>query len=74
MADRHGRDCLGGFIGLCAAYPYMKKHHYGRIMKLLHMGGQANRGVPVTYAGFKAAAIGPHKGVGSGELAADGMP
>ena len=60
--------CLGIYRAVRAAYPYMKKHHYGRIMNFASIGGRANRGVPVTYAGFKAAAIGLTR-----ELAADGI-
>ena len=58
--------CLGIYRAVRAAYPYMKKHHYGRIMNF------ANRGVPVTYAGFKAAAIGLTRALAL-ELAADGI-
>ncbi len=50
--------CLGIYRAVKAVYPYMKKHQYGRIMNFASIGGRANRGVPVTYAGFKAAAIG----------------
>lgn len=64
--------CLGIYRAVRAAYPYMKKHHYGRIMNFASIGGRANRGVPVTYAGFKAAAIGLTRALAL-ELAADGI-
>ena len=63
---------LGIYRAVRAAYPYMKKHHYGRIMNFASIGGRANRGVPVTYAGFKAAAIGLTRALAL-ELAADGI-
>lgn len=63
--------CLGIYRAVRAAYPYMKKHHYGRIMNFASIGGRANRGVPVTYAGFKAAAIGLTRALVG--MAADGI-
>ena len=64
--------CLGIYRAVRAAYPDMKKHPYGRIMNFASIGGRANRGVPVTYAGFKAAAIGLTRALAL-ELAADGI-
>ena len=37
--------CLGIYRAVRAAYPYMKKHHYGRIMNFASIGGRANKGV-----------------------------
>lgn len=64
--------CLGIYRAVRAVYPYMKKNHYGRIMNFASIGGRANRAVPITYAGFKAAAIGLTRGLAL-ELAADGI-
>ena len=64
--------CLGIYRAVRAAYPYMKERGYGRIMNFASIGGRANRGVPVTYAGFKAAAIGITRALAL-ELAADGI-
>lgn len=50
--------CLGIYRAVRAAYPYMKQNQGGRIMNFASIGGRANRGVHVTYAAFKAAAIG----------------
>lgn len=64
--------CLGIYRAVRAAYPYMKKNSYGRIMNFASIGGRANRGVPVTYAAFKAAAIGITRALAL-ELASDGI-
>lgn len=64
--------CLGIYRAVRAAYPYMKERQYGRIMNFASIGGRANRGVPVTYAAFKAAAIGITRALAL-ELAADGI-
>ena len=64
--------CLGTYRAVRAVYPYMKKNHYGRIMNFASIGGRANRGVPITYAGFKGAAIGLTRALAL-ELAKDGI-
>lgn len=50
--------CLGIYRSTKAAFPYLKKNRYGRIMNFASIGGRANRGVSITYAASKAAAIG----------------
>ena len=64
--------CLGIYRAVRAVYPYMKQRQYGRIMNFASIGGRANRGVPVTYAAFKAAAIGITRALAL-ELAADNI-
>ncbi|MCD8009596.1 MAG: SDR family oxidoreductase [Lachnospiraceae bacterium] len=50
--------CLGIYRAVLAVYPYLKEQHGGRIMNFTSIGGRANRGVSITYAASKAAAIG----------------
>lgn len=57
--------CLGIYRAVRAAYPYMKKHHYGRIMNFASIGGRPT-GRTSHLCRVQSGGHRPHKGVGSG--------
>ena len=73
VADRHGRDLPGDLSGCARCLSlYEETSLWADLRIFASIGGRANRGVPVTYAGFKAAAIGLTRALAL-ELAADGI-